>query len=103
MSTKLLKLVLVCPAELGDAMAETLLDHQPALPGFTTFTADGHGLTFETASMAERVRGRVERRVFWLVLKADDVPALIEWLSSRIRHPQLIHWTEPVLDFGHLS
>jgi len=103
MSDTLYKLVLVCPDDLADAVASALLDMEPALPAFTTFRSDGHGLSFETASMTERVRGHVGRRIFWLVLKQGEAPDVLAHLAKSIRNPHVTYWTEPVLEFGRLS
>lgn len=97
------KLTLVCPAEVAERVVDIILESDVDMTGFTTFKADGHGHDFASASVGERVRGRVARRVVVAVLKADDVPALLGDLQKQINNPHLAYWTEPVLAYGHLS
>jgi hypothetical protein len=97
------KLTLVCPADLAERVVDILLEADVEMTGFTTFKADGHGHDFASASIGERVRGRVARRVIVAVLKADDVAALLGDIQKQIDNPDLSYWTEPVLAYGHLS
>jgi hypothetical protein len=97
------KLTLVCPAEVSERVVDILLESDVEMTGFTTFKADGHGHDFSSATVGERVRGRVARRVVVAVLKADDVPVLLGELQAQINNPHLAYWTEPVLAYGHLS
>jgi len=97
------KLTLVCPDNVAERVVDILLESNVEMTGFTTFKADGHGHDFDSASVRERVRGRVARRVVVAILRADDVPAILEELQAQIKNPQLSYWTEPVLAYGHLS
>lgn len=103
MTDTLCKLVIVCPKETADDIVELLLEINQLLPAFTTFDADGHGQGFETASVQERVRGKVARRVLWLVLPIEDKVRVLEQVTARIKNPHVIYWTEAILEFGHLQ
>lgn len=97
------KLTLVCPDTIAERVVDILLESNVEMAGFTTFKADGHGHDFTSASVRERVRGRVARRVVVAVLRAEDVSAVLEELQAQIKNPHLAFWTEPVLAYGHLS
>ena len=64
---------------------------------------DGHGEDFAAASVTERVRGRMARRVVHAVMPAVDVTPLIAALKDRFTSPHMVYWTEPVSEFGDFS
>jgi len=97
------KLTLMCPDDLAERLIDILLDANVRLTGFTTLKGDGHGHDFASATVRERVRGRVARRLIIAVLPADDVAVLLEDIHEQVRNPQLAYWVEPVLAYGHLS
>jgi hypothetical protein len=103
MDQNLKRLTVVVPDDLGEALLETLLDMRPALPGFTTLPVSGHGERFDGASVRERVRGRIERRMAWLVLPAEDVTGVLQQLRERMPHPDIVWWVEPVESMGRLA
>ena len=103
MNQNLKRLTIVAPDDLGETLLETLLDLRPALPGFTTLAVSGHGERFDGASVRERVRGRIERRMAWLVLPAEDVTRVLQQLRERIPHPDIVWWVEPVESMGRLA
>jgi len=102
MMDTLCKLVIVCPKETADDIVEVLLEFNHLSPAFTTFDADGHGHDFEAASVQEQVRGRVARRVLWLVLPIKDTAQVLGEVASQVKNPHVTYWTEPILEFGHL-
>ncbi|HWK37526.1 MAG TPA: DUF3240 family protein, partial [Hyphomicrobium sp.] len=55
------KLTLIYPPASETQIVELLMESDPPLSGFTTWAADGHGHSFDKATMRERVRGRVAR------------------------------------------
>ncbi|KGI76678.1 DUF3240 family protein [Oleiagrimonas soli] len=103
MSPRLKRLTILAPRDLEDAVLETLLDMQPALPGFTALAVSGHGEDFEGAGVQEQVRGRIDRSMVWLVLPEDDVERTLTQLRRRMPHPGILWWVEPVDAMGRLA
>jgi hypothetical protein len=103
MDQTLKRLTLLVPDDLGEALLETLLELRPGLPGFTTLAVSGHGERFDGASVREHVRGRIERRMAWLVLPAEDVTRVLQQLRERMPHPDIVWWVEPVEDMGRIA
>lgn len=103
MTQNLKRLTVLVPVDLGDTLLEALLDLRPALPGFTTLFVSGHGERFDGASVRERVRGRIERRMAWLVLPAEDVDRVLQQLRERMPNPDAVWWVEPVERMGRLA
>jgi hypothetical protein len=103
MDQELCKLTLVYPQSAADAVVELILAREPPTAGFTTWAAEGHGFGFVNASVKERVRGRVERRVLVAIMARTDADDLLEQLlrETPIRH--LGYWIEPVLEYGRLA
>lgn len=97
------KLTLVVPSDVGDRIVELLLGADPPVTGFTTWRANGHGESFTTASIGERVRGRVERSVFVAVMTRDRARSLIDEIASKAPIPHMVYWLEPVLEFGRAA
>ncbi len=97
------RLTLLYPPELEDRLVGLLLDHEPELPGFTTFACEGHGADFTHASVREQVRGRVARGMLVMVLPRTSRDALIASLGANIRNPEVVWWVIPVSQFGHLA
>ncbi len=103
MDVALCKLTLVYPPALEDFIGELLLTADPPLYGFTTWTADGHGLDFANASSNERVRGRIRRGVMMLVLSRQRLPELVARIKDHVTVPGLAYWIEPVEQFERLT
>lgn len=80
-----------------------MLDLEPPIAGFTTWTAEGHGFGFGTASISERVRGRVKRSVIVAVVRRVEAGSLLEVISAKAPIPHLTFWTEPVDGFGQMQ
>ncbi len=102
MDQSLCKLTLVYPISAEDQIVETVLAVETPLPGFTTFTADGHGLDFATATANERVRGRVGRGVLMMVLPRVRLADVLDKVATAAPVPHLMHWVEPVESCGRL-
>lgn len=100
MDQDLCKLTLVFPVAAEDQILDFLLDSRPALPGFTSLRAEGHGAGFEGASAREKVRGRIERRLLFMVLSRARLRSLLIEFQERIAVPNLAFWVEPVESFG---
>lgn len=103
MDQSLCKLTLVCPPDGADRIVELMLEIAPPIAGFTTWTAEGHGYGFGTASVNERVRGRVKRSVIVAVVRRMEAGSLLEVISARSAIPHLTFWTEPVDGFGQMQ
>lgn len=97
------RLSLVFGADHEDDVTAALIEHQPALPGFTLVRAEGHSEDFGRASLHERVRGRVQRRVLWMVLPREQIDAVLESVAARVSPGSVLWWTEPVEAVGRLS
>lgn len=103
MDRSVCKLTFVCPPAAGDNIAELMLGLDPPVAGFTTFAAEGHGMSFDTASVGERVRGRVKRTVIMAVLPRVRAERLVEIVRREIAVPHMAYWIEPVLACGRMG
>jgi nitrogen regulatory protein PII len=103
MPNALKRLTLVAPRALEANLASILLEMQPALPGFTTAHVAGHGEGFERARVVERVQGRIERVLLWLVLPAETVDRVLSRLCEALPHSEVVWWVEPVEKMGRLA
>ena len=79
-----------------------MLSFDPPLPGFTTWTAEGHGFGFGDATVSERVRGRVKRSVIVAVLDRGVAASLLDLIATKGAVAHLTYWTEPVDGFGQM-
>jgi hypothetical protein len=79
-----------------------MLSFDPPLPGFTTWTAEGHGFGFGDATVSERVRGRVKRSVIVAVLDRVVAASLLDLIATKGAVAHLTYWTEPVDGFGQM-
>ncbi|MDR2013215.1 MAG: DUF3240 family protein [Rhodanobacter sp.] len=94
------RLTLIFSAADESVVTSALTEQSTLLSGFTLLKAEGHGSGhFDHASARERVRGRIERRVIWMVLRKEEVVQVIDLLRPRMRPNALVWWTEPVEDF----
>ncbi|WP_240096549.1 DUF3240 family protein [Thermomonas flagellata] len=98
----LVRLTLVFPPRLEDAVTDALTAH-PGLPGYTLVRAEGHAHDFARASTAERVRGRVQRRVLWMLIAPEQVETALDALRAQVAATDVRWWTEPVLAAGRLA
>lgn len=97
------KLTVAFPPDLEDDIVECLLDLPDDVGGFTVVPAEGHGQGFARASVRERVRGRVARRLLYVILETDRLPRVLEQLREAARSPTVAYWVEPVSEFGRLA
>lgn len=100
--TEWVRLNLVCPPALEEAVTGVLMA-DPTLPGFTLLHAEGHSSDFAHASIREQVRGRVDRRVLWVVIERERVEGLLAALRQRIASSDVRWWMEPVMAMGRLA
>lgn len=99
--SSLVRLNLVFPPALEEAITEALMA-DPALPGFTLLHAEGHTGDFARASIREKVRGRVDRRVIWVLIEPERLDEVLAHLRQRIASSDVRWWAEPVLASGRL-
>lgn len=103
MDQSLCKLTLVFPPAGSDRIIELMLETDPPIAGFTTWTAEGHGHGLATASISERVRGRVERSVLVAILPRPQLASALDAVRTKAAIPHLTYWVEPIDDFGQLT
>ena len=96
------RLVLVFPPRLETALTGALVA-EAGLPGFTLLQAEGHSSDFSTASAAEQVHGRVQRRVLWMLLPRAQVDTVLAALRGQVDAQEVRWWIEPVLAMGRLG
>lgn len=101
--TDLCRLTIAAPADLEDDIVEMLLRIEPPLGGFSVIQTEGHGLDFEHAHIAERVRGRTARVMVQIVIARARVDGVLERLSTTAARTQTAWWVEPVERFGRLG
>lgn len=80
-----------------------MLGLEPPIAGFTAFAAEGHGMSFDTATVSERVRGRVKRTVVMAMLPRERADQIVEIVRRAIAVPHMIYWIEPVLACGRMG
>jgi hypothetical protein len=103
MDQNLCKLTLVVPSVVNDSIIELMLASDPPVTGFTMWQADGHGESFNTASIGERVRGRVARSVVIAVMDRTRAKALLDEVAHKVPVQSMAYWIEPVLEFGRTA
>ncbi|MDE2372478.1 MAG: DUF3240 family protein [Burkholderiales bacterium] len=96
------RLNLIFPPSLETAVTEALID-DPTMPGFTLLHAEGHSSDFSHTSARERVRGRIERRVLWVVIERERLEQVLAVLHERVASAEVRWWTDPVLALGRLA
>lgn len=102
MDQSLCKLTLVYPISAANDLIELIMSSKPAVGGFTTFKAEGHGFDFSRARISERVRGRVERGVLVAVMPRRNASLLLESVRKALPVPHMAYWIEPVIEVGRL-
>lgn len=80
-----------------------MLASDPPIQGFTTWTAEGHGENFSNVTDAERVRGRVDRSVFNVILAPSRARSLLNRLAQEAPLAHMTYWIEPILEFGRMA
>ncbi len=98
----LLRLTVTCPPHLESPLTEAL-SADTTMPGFTLLHAEGHSNDFSRASGIEQVRGRIQRRVLWMVMENERLDAVLQLLRTHVDSRDVRWWTEPVLAMGRLG
>ena len=97
-----IRLTLIFPPHLETPITQAL-SGDPRMPGFTLLKAEGHTSDFAGASDAELVRGRVERRLLWLLIPAGKKEEVLQLMRTHVDSHDLRWWTEAVLEMGRLE
>ena len=97
-----IRLTLIFPPQLETPVTQAL-SADPRMPGFTLLKAEGHTSDFASASAAELVRGRVERRLLWLLIPAEMKDEVLQVMRTHVDAHELRWWTETVLEMGSLE
>lgn len=71
-------------------------------PGFTSYSAYGHGARQEELSLAEQVSGRQRRIEFRIELPRGSLESFIAALAPSFAGTDLYFFVSPVLRSGHL-
>ncbi|WP_083468398.1 DUF3240 family protein [Stenotrophomonas pictorum] len=96
------RLCLTFPRSLEATISDVLIA-APGLPGFTLISVEGHGGDFVNASTAERVRGRMDQRVLWMLVDQEKHQQVLALLRATVVSNLVHWWLEPVLDGGQLA
>jgi hypothetical protein len=99
--TSWIRMNLLFPPQMETLITE-MLSADPRMPGYTLMHAEGHTSSFARASDAERVRGRVEKRLLWLVIRAEEKDEVLQLLRTRVGSNEVRWWTEAILETGRL-
>lgn len=94
-------LTLVAAPQVEDTLVDWLLARDD-VPGFTSYTASGHGSSIHSMSLAEQVSGRRRQMVFQLRLSQAQAEAVVSGLKQSFGNSGLHFWLTPVLECGHL-
>lgn len=100
--SEFVRLNLIFPPALENAVTDALIADS-ALPGFTLLHAEGHSSDFAHASAGEKVRGRVDRRVLWIVIERERLDEVLAALRRRVASTDVRWWAEPVIARGRLA
>ena len=90
-------LVINASPALEEDLVDYLLSH-PAIEGFTSFAAHGHG-TSTAMSVTEQVTGRRKRIQFQIIMSEQDVAAVTRDLGEQIG-ADILFWQIPVSGVG---
>jgi hypothetical protein len=97
------KLTLIYPSASEARIIDLLTNMDPPLASFTSWHAEGHGESFSKASMSERVRGRIARRVLAAIVPRSQLSSVLEEVRTKSNVPDITYWVEPIEDCGRLE
>ena len=92
-------LMLFAPPQLEDALIDWLLQ-QPAITGFSSVVAYGHGGRPTGMTLLEQVSGRQRRIQFMVHAEAIAAQQLVEELGRAFQGAGLHYLVLPVIDQG---
>ena len=91
-------LTLSVPPGQADIITDWLLEH--GLPGFTSWTAWGHGNRTHNLTMQEQIQGKQKRTMVSLHLAHDSYQSTLEQLQQVFNGFDIHYWAHPVLAAG---
>ena len=94
-------LSLVVSPLVEDTLVDWLLARD-GVAGFTSASANGHGSSAHSMSLAEQVSGRRRQVLFQLHLSRAEAHELIAALKRDFGGSGIHFWLTPVLSAGHL-
>jgi hypothetical protein len=94
---------LAFPVELEEELIDILRAETALVSGFSIVPAEGFGAGAALQSAMEQVRGRARRRLAQVLMRSEQVPALIEALRAKLRSTEMAWWTIPVTGFGRFA
>ncbi|MEN9705848.1 MAG: hypothetical protein RLZZ393_1727 [Pseudomonadota bacterium] len=97
------QLHLAFPVEVEEELIDILRAESALVSGFSILPAEGFGAGARLASTMEQVRGRARRRLALVLMRQEQVPALLDALRARLRSPEMAWWTVPVSGFGRFA
>lgn len=97
-----LRLNLVFAPALEGAVTQALAT-DAMLAGFTLVQAQAHSHDFAHASLREKVRGRLDRRLLWVVMERARLDEVVALLRARVASDSVQWWAEPVIAGGSLA
>lgn len=90
-------LILSASPALEEDMVDFLLEH-PAVEGFTSIAAYGHGSAI-AMSVTEQVAGRRKRVQFEVILEEHEVDSVTSQLADQVGQ-DIVYWQVPVSGLG---
>ena len=94
---------LAFPIDLEEDVIDILRSDPELVSGFSIVPAEGFGAGAQLGTAMEQVRGRVRRRLALVLMRSEQVSALLEALGERLRSREMAWWTVPVTGFGRFS
>ncbi|WP_439400089.1 DUF3240 family protein (plasmid) [Bradyrhizobium sp. PMVTL-01] len=96
-------LTLILPRGLRDELFDYLGEQTDLVRGFTASDAAGHGAGLRLQSTAERVKGRADQVIVWIILPRRDAERLLERLRTSFTGTNLVYWILPTTEFGTID
>ncbi|MDR2838821.1 MAG: DUF3240 family protein [Azonexus sp.] len=92
---------LVMSKRLTQAVEDLLLSCD-LVSGFTTSSADGHGITVELIDTGEQVAGHAARTIIRMVGSESDMRGVLAIIKEQLPNANMFFWMTPLIDMGHL-
>ncbi len=91
-------LALIVKPSLESTLSDWLLLH-PAIEGFTSQSASGHG-SGHPMTITEQVAGQRQQIIYWLELDTETVNMILTGLHSDFSGAEIHYWQIPVSASG---
>lgn len=93
-------LVLNTAPELEQDLIDYLLSFEQ-VQGFTSYKVHGHG-EHSSLSVAEQVAGRRKRSQYEIFIASVAIPEILKGLALAVGK-DIVHWEQPVRNFGRIG